>query len=67
MKRELPGCPDNGWAMVDVRDVAAVHVTAMTAEGAAGNRFICAMVYVVRPSRALGSFFLEKVLAPIFG
>ena len=43
MKRELPGCPDNSWAMVDVRDVAAVHVTAMTAEGAAGSRFICAM------------------------
>ena len=43
MKREIPGCPDNRWAMVDVRDVAAMHVAAMTAEGAAGGRFICAM------------------------
>ncbi len=29
--------------MVDVRDVATLHVTAMTTDGAAGCRFICAM------------------------
>lgn len=42
MKRELPGCPDVSWVMVDVRDVAAAHVAALTADGAAGKRFIVA-------------------------
>jgi nucleoside-diphosphate-sugar epimerase len=42
MKRELPGCPDVSWVMVDVRDVASAHIAALTAEGAAGNRFIVA-------------------------
>jgi nucleoside-diphosphate-sugar epimerase len=43
MRREMPGLPDVGWAMVDVRDVADAHVAAMTAESAAGRRFICAI------------------------
>jgi nucleoside-diphosphate-sugar epimerase len=43
MRREFPGCPDIGWAMVDVRDVAAAHVAAMTVPEAAGQRFICAV------------------------
>lgn len=43
MKRELPGLPDIGWAVVDVRDVADAHVAAMTAPGAAGQRFIVAI------------------------
>ena len=38
----LPGCPDIGFAIVDVRDVAAMHVRAMNAPGMAGERFICA-------------------------
>ncbi len=41
--RELPGCPDLGWAMVDVRDVAAAHLAAMTAPEAAGKRFVLAL------------------------
>ena len=43
MKRELPGIPDVGWAVVDVRDVAAAHIAAMTAQDAAGERFVCAI------------------------
>ena len=43
MKRELPGCPDVGWAVVDVRDVAAAHVAALTAAGAPDQRFIAAI------------------------
>jgi dihydroflavonol-4-reductase len=40
---EMPGCPDLGWATVDARDVADVHVAAMTHPQAAGQRFIVAI------------------------
>ena len=43
MKRDMPGCPDVGWAVVDVRDVADAHVAALTAPGAAGQRFVLAI------------------------
>jgi nucleoside-diphosphate-sugar epimerase len=43
MKRELPGCPDIGFAVVDVRDVASAHLAAMTTPDAAGQRFIAAI------------------------
>lgn len=43
MKREMPGCPDVGWAVVDVRDVADAHVAAMTTPAAAGQRFVVAI------------------------
>ena len=43
MRRELPGCPNLGWAPVDVRDVAAAHLAAMTTPEAAGERFCCAL------------------------
>jgi nucleoside-diphosphate-sugar epimerase len=46
LARELPGCPDLGWALVDVRDVAIAHVTAMTHPRAAGQRFILASEHV---------------------
>jgi dihydroflavonol-4-reductase len=36
----LPGCPDFGFGIVDVRDVADLHVRALTAPGMAGERFI---------------------------
>ncbi|HEY2772620.1 MAG TPA: aldehyde reductase [Candidatus Binatia bacterium] len=42
MKRELPACPEIGWAVVDVRDVAIAHRLATETPGAAGNRFIAA-------------------------
>jgi nucleoside-diphosphate-sugar epimerase len=40
---ELPGCPDLGWAPVDVRDLARAHVAAMTVPEAKGQRFILAL------------------------
>ncbi len=43
LKREVPGCPDIGWAVVDVRDVATAELAAMTTPAAAGQRFICAI------------------------
>lgn len=36
----LPGLPDFGFGVVDVRDVADLHVRALTAEGMQGERFI---------------------------
>ena len=39
---KLPMIPDMSMGMVDVRDVARLHVKAMTADGAAGKRFIAA-------------------------
>jgi dihydroflavonol-4-reductase len=38
----MPMIPDMSMGMVDVRDVARLHVKAMTADGAAGKRFIAA-------------------------
>jgi len=43
LDRDFPAIPDVHYAMVDVRDVAAAHVAAMTAPGAAGRRFLCAI------------------------
>jgi nucleoside-diphosphate-sugar epimerase len=40
---EFPGCPDLGFAAVDVRDVAAAHLTAMTHPEAPNQRFILAI------------------------
>lgn len=39
---KMPMIPDMSMGMVDVRDVARLHVRAMTAPGAAGQRFIAA-------------------------
>ena len=39
---KMPMIPDLSMGMVDVRDVARLHVKALTAEGAAGKRFIAA-------------------------
>lgn len=39
---KIPMIPDIAMGMVDVRDVAKLHVAALTANGAAGNRFIAA-------------------------
>jgi dihydroflavonol-4-reductase len=39
---KMPMIPDMSMGMVDVRDVARLHVKAMTANGAAGKRFIAA-------------------------
>ncbi|MEI8251075.1 MAG: NAD-dependent epimerase/dehydratase family protein [Synechococcus sp. ELA057] len=39
---QMPMIPDVAMGMVDVRDVARLHVRALTAPGAAGKRFIAA-------------------------
>lgn len=39
---ELPGIPNLGFPVADVRDVADAHLRAMTTAGAAGQRFIAA-------------------------
>ena len=39
---KMPMIPDVAMGMVDVRDVARLHVAAMTAPGAVGQRFIAA-------------------------
>jgi dihydroflavonol-4-reductase len=36
----VPGLPRFGWALVDVRDIADLHVRAMVADNIAGERFI---------------------------
>lgn len=41
MRRDLPGCPDLDFPVVDVRDVADAHIAAMTIPRAAGMRFCC--------------------------
>ena len=38
----LPAAPNIGWSMVDVRDCAQLHVLAMKAPQAAGQRYIAA-------------------------
>jgi dihydroflavonol-4-reductase len=39
---KVPMIPDVAMGMIDVRDVARLHVTALTAPGVAGKRFIAA-------------------------
>jgi nucleoside-diphosphate-sugar epimerase len=41
MRREYPGCPKLYIPAVDVRDVAAAHISAMATPGADGKRFCC--------------------------
>jgi nucleoside-diphosphate-sugar epimerase len=46
MARVFPRVPDLGFALVDVRDAAEMHVAAMTVPEAAGKRFIVAGEHV---------------------
>lgn len=53
----LPGCPDLGFGIVDVRDLADLHVRALTEPGLDGERFIASgpflkMIDVARILRA---------------
>jgi len=41
LSREVPGIPNIGFNLVDVRDVASAHVTALNSAAAPGNRYIC--------------------------
>jgi nucleoside-diphosphate-sugar epimerase len=60
LAREAPGCPNLGWALTDVRDLAAAHLTALHAPEAPGQRFIVASHHV--PMREIA-----RVLARRFG
>lgn len=42
MKGHFPGYPSIGFSIVDVRDVAKLHIKAMETPGLSGERFICA-------------------------
>ncbi len=42
MRRDLPACPEIGFATVDVRDVAIAHRLATETPEAAGHRFVIA-------------------------
>ena len=41
MDGAVPGCPQRWFGIVDVRDVADLHVRAMTNPAARGERFLC--------------------------
>lgn len=41
MSRAVPAVPPLGFGCVDVRDVAAAHIAAMTNPNAVGQRFLC--------------------------
>ncbi len=61
---KMPMLPDMRLGMVDVRDVARLHVAAITAEGAPGHRFIAATadpVDVVDLAKALKDAGFSKV------
>jgi nucleoside-diphosphate-sugar epimerase len=40
LNREIPAVPNIGWNVVDVRDIAELHILAMTSPVAAGQRFL---------------------------
>jgi dihydroflavonol-4-reductase len=40
LTREIPAVPNIGWNIVDVRDIAELHLLAMTSPTAAGQRFL---------------------------
>jgi dihydroflavonol-4-reductase len=69
---KIPMIPDMAMGMVDVRDVAKLHVAAMTASGAAGKRFIACtsepveMVNVAKILRDAGYKKVPTMKAPTF-
>ena len=46
MQGKIPGTPRIGFEIVDVRDLAEIHIRAMTAEAAAGQRVIAVGEYL---------------------
>jgi len=41
LEGKVPMCPDVGFAIIDVRDVADMHYRALTVEGIKDERFVC--------------------------
>jgi dihydroflavonol-4-reductase len=60
MRRELPACPEIGFATVNVRDVALAHRLATEIPEAAGHRFLAAGDHVWMQD-------ISKILAEEFG
>ena len=46
LEGKVPACPDIGFAVVDVRDVADLHVRVLTAPDMAGERFIASGLFL---------------------
>jgi nucleoside-diphosphate-sugar epimerase len=69
MRRELPACPEIGFATVDVRDVAIAHRLATQTPAAAGQRFIAAgdHVWMQDIGRVLAEEFGPKGYRPPTG
>jgi nucleoside-diphosphate-sugar epimerase len=59
LRREVPGVPHTRFHVVDVRDVAAAHIAAMTTPEAAGQRFCCTAPYCLTQD-------IAKILAKHF-
>jgi nucleoside-diphosphate-sugar epimerase len=57
-----PGTARLSWFLVDVRDVAAAHLVAMTNPKASGNRYICASeaIWLTDVAKALNNNFAEQ-------
>jgi dihydroflavonol-4-reductase len=69
VRRELPACPQIGFATVDVRDVALAHRLATEVPEAAGHRFIAAgdHVWMQDIGRMLAEEFGPKGYRPPTG
>ena len=69
---KVPMIPDMAMGMVDVRDLAKLHVAAMTANGAAGKRFIACtaepveMATLAKILRDAGYSKVPSLKAPTF-
>jgi dihydroflavonol-4-reductase len=46
LDREIPALPNIGWNVVDVRDIAELHILAMTSPAAAGERFLASGTFL---------------------
>ncbi len=62
MRRAYPGCARLHWMLVDVRDVAAAHLLAMTSPAAAGERFCCVSsnLWMAEIARILNRHFANR-------
>ena len=72
IKGQVPMIPDMAMGMVDVRDVAKLHVSAMTASAGAGKRFIACtaepveMATLAKVLRDAGYKKAPSIKAPTF-
>lgn len=62
MQRKYPGVPRLNYSVVDVRDVAAAHLAAMTHPDAAGKRFVCSTdsIWMMEVARILDTHFASR-------